>query len=123
MLSSVEHLGNVDIAIELEPKISEDADSRGRCEARRLLATRRGRHSRSMIDSLLWPRTEIFRAHRARARALSLHEWNQVVRIPRVRYRVLFGDRERIVQMISEGECVDGAECSGQCRVVRASVA
>jgi predicted nucleotidyltransferase len=112
MLSSVEHLGDVDIAIEFEPKITEDPEFRSRCEARRLLATRRGKHFSSMIDSVLWPKTEIFRALRARARALSLHEWNQVVRIPRVRYRVLFGDRERIAQVISAGECVDGAVTS-----------
>jgi hypothetical protein len=117
MLSPVEYLGDVDIAIELEPRIREDAEFRSRCEARRLLATRRGRHFSSMIDSVLWPRTEIFRALRARARALSLHEWNQVVRIPRVRYRVLWGDRERIAHMISAGECVDGALTSGELRV------
>lgn len=108
MLSSVERLGDVDIAIELEPKVTEEAEFRSWCDTRRLFATRRGTHFNSMIDSVLWPRTEIFRALRARARALSLHEWNQVLRIPGVRYRVLWGDRERISQMISTGECVDG---------------
>lgn len=107
MLSPVEHLGDVDIAIELEPRMTEDAEFRSRCEARRLFATRRGTHFGSTIDSLLWPRTEIFRALRARARALSLHEWNQIERIPGVRYRVLLGDRERIAGMISNGEPVE----------------
>ncbi len=60
------------------------------------------------VDFVLWPRTEIFRALRARARALSLHEWNQVVQMPGVRYRILLGDRERIASLIAGGECVDG---------------
>jgi predicted nucleotidyltransferase len=107
MLSAAERLGDVDIAIELEPKITDDAEFRSWCEARRKLAVRRGTFFSSTVDLLLWPKTEIFRALRARARALSLHEWNQIERIPGVRYRVLLGDRERIGQMISCGECLD----------------
>jgi predicted nucleotidyltransferase len=107
MLSAAERLGDVDIAIELEPKMTADAEFRSCCEARRKLAVRRGTFFSSTVDFVLWPRTEIFRALRARARALSLHEWNQIQRIPGVRYRILLGDRERISQMISSGECVD----------------
>jgi dipeptidyl aminopeptidase/acylaminoacyl peptidase len=97
----------VDIAIELEARMTEDAAFRMWCDARRKLAVRRGTHFNSTVDLVLWPRTEIFRALRARARALSLHEWNQVARIPGVRYRILMGDRERIVSLITGGECVD----------------
>lgn len=107
MLSAAERLGDVDIAIELEPKMIEDADFRNRCDVRRKLASRRGTSFPSTVEFVLWPRTEIFRALRARARALSLHEWSQVVRLPGVRYRVLWGDRERIAAMICGGERVD----------------
>jgi hypothetical protein len=107
MLSVAERLGDVDIAVHLQPTITQEVEFRSRREARRLLASRRGTHFSSTVDWVLWPRTEIFRALRARARALSLHEWNQVVRIPGVRYRVFWGDRERIAQMISGGQHVE----------------
>jgi predicted nucleotidyltransferase len=107
MLSDAERLGDVDIAIELEPKMADEAAFRKLCDARRKLAMRRGKCFQSTVDWAYWPRMEVFYVLRARSRALSLQEWDQVVRIPRVRYRVLFGDRRRIVEIISEGTCVD----------------
>lgn len=106
MLSKTERLGDVDIAIELATKIADEAEFRIRCDARRKLAQKRGTHFSSAIDWACWPRMEIFRALRARSRALSLHEWNQVTRIPGVRYQILWGEGERIATMISAGECV-----------------
>jgi hypothetical protein len=107
MLSPVERLGDVDIAIELVPTVSGDEEFRSRSDARRKLATRSGAHFGSMVDYVLWPKAEVFRALKARSRALSLHEWDQIKRIPGVRYRILMGDRKRIAQMISNGERVD----------------
>jgi predicted nucleotidyltransferase len=107
MLSDVERLGDVDIAIELEAKIADETVFNKFCDARRKLAMRRGKCFHSPVDWAYWPRMEVFYVLRARSRALSLHEWDQVVRIPGVRYRVLFGDRYRIVKLISEGTCVD----------------
>lgn len=107
MLTDADRLGDVDIAIELEAKVSGDVEFRSWCEERRRLAMRRGSHLGSTFEYVVWPKTEIFRALRARARALSLHEWDQVVRMPGVRYRVLHGDRRRIARMISGGTCVD----------------
>jgi hypothetical protein len=105
MLSDAERLGDGDIAVELQPVVTQEVEFRSRCEARRLLASRRGTHFSSTVDWVLWPKTEIFRA--LRARAFSLHEWDQLVRIPEVRYRVLLGDRERIAGMISNGEPIE----------------
>ncbi len=107
MLTDTERLGDVDIAIELEAKVTEEAGFRKWCDARRTLAVKRGTHFGNEVDFVLWPKTEIFRALRARARALSLHEWNQVVQIPGVRYRILIGDRKRITGLIAGGENVD----------------
>lgn len=110
MLSDAERLGDVDIAIELEAKIAEEEAFRRLCDARRKLAMRRGKNFQSTVDWVYWPRLEVFSVLRARSRALSLHEWEQIVRIPKVRYRVLFGDRRHIVGMISDGTCVDGID-------------
>jgi hypothetical protein len=100
--------GDVDIAIELEAKMADETVFNKLCDARRKLAMRRGKCFHLPVDWAYWPRMEVFYVLRARSRALSLQEWDQVVRIPGVRYRVLFGDRSRIVEVISEGTCVDG---------------
>lgn len=107
MLSDAERLGDVDIAIELEARVSDEQRFHKRCDERRKLEARRGTHFRNTMDWVVWPRTETFRALQARSRALSLHEWDQIVRIPGVRYRVLYGDPQRIAGMIPAGECVD----------------
>jgi hypothetical protein len=103
MLAEVERLGDVDIAIELEAKIAGQAEFRSWCEARRQAAAERGVSIGSMVDWVLWPRTEIFRVLRARARTLSLHEWNQVTRMKGLRYRVLWGTPKRISRLIPNG--------------------
>lgn len=107
MLTNIERLGDVDIGIELESKFADKAELHCRCEARRKLAMKRGTVLRSANDYESWPRTEVLRALRARLRSLSLHSWEQVVNLPKLRYRILCGDRERIVGMISRGTCVD----------------
>ena len=101
--AEVERLGDVDIAIELEAKIAGQAEFRSWCEARRQAAAERGVSIGSMVDWVLWPRTEIFRVLRARARTLSLHEWNQVTRMKGLRYRVLWGTPKRISRLIPNG--------------------
>jgi predicted nucleotidyltransferase len=107
MLSNSEHLADVDIAVELEPKIADEEKFGEWCDARRRLALKIGARFSNTMDREYWPQMEVFRALRARSRALSLHEWNQIIRIPGVRYSVLSGDRQRISGMISTGECVD----------------
>jgi hypothetical protein len=107
MFSNSEHLADVDIAVELEPKIADEAKFGEWCDARRRLALKIGARFSNTMDWEYWPQMEVFQALRARSRALSLHEWNQIIRIPGVRYSVLSGDRQRISGMISTGECVD----------------
>jgi hypothetical protein len=51
----------------------------------------------------MWPRTEVLLFLKARSRTLSLHEWDQVTRMADVRYRVLWGDSERIAGLIPRG--------------------
>jgi predicted nucleotidyltransferase len=110
MLSDAERLGDVDIAIELESRVDDEAEFRKRCDGRRKLAAQRGTHFGNTFDWVYWPRMEIFRALRARARSLSLHGWDEVTQIPGLRYRVLLGNRERITAMIPSGECVMAEE-------------
>jgi predicted nucleotidyltransferase len=103
MLSDAERLGDVDIAIELSSKVDEEAEFRQWCDRRRRVAQDAGRHFGSTFDWVVWPKTEVFHLLRARARTLSLHEWNQVAQMPEVRYRILWGDPERITALIPDG--------------------
>ncbi|MFT4111323.1 hypothetical protein [Silvibacterium sp.] len=107
MLADADRLGDVNIAIELEPKVTDKAKLEEWCNARRKLAVRRGTHFNNTMDWISWPRMEVFRVLRARSRALSLHEWDQITRIPDVHYRILLGDRQRIASAILTGQCID----------------
>ena len=103
MLSEAERLGDVDIAIELLPKVDEEAEFGQWCDRRRHIAQEAGRHFASTFDWVVWPKTEVLHLLRARARTLSLHEWDQVAQMPEVRYRVLWGDPKRITALIPDG--------------------
>jgi hypothetical protein len=104
MLSEVERLGDVDIAIELLPKVAEEAEFRKWCDRRRDAAREQGSHFRSTFDWIFWPREEIFQMLRARSRMLSLHGIHDLAEMEGVRYRVLRGDPNHIAALIPGGQ-------------------
>jgi hypothetical protein len=103
MLSAVDRLGDVDIAIELQPKIADKAVFQRMCVVRQRAAEEQGRYFSSAFDWVMWPRAEVLLFLKARSRTLSLHEWDQVTRMADVRYRVLWGDSGRIAELIPRG--------------------
>ena len=64
MLSEAERLGDVDIAIELLPKVPEKAEFRKCCDRRRYAAREQGKSFRSSFDWIFRPREEIFESLR-----------------------------------------------------------
>jgi hypothetical protein len=96
MLSEVDRLGDVDIAIELLPKLAEEAEFRKWCDRRRYAAREQGKSFSASFDWTFWPRDEIFEALRARSHTLSLHGIYHLAEMADVRYRVLRGDPERV---------------------------
>ena len=106
MLSDVERLGDVDVAIRLEPKVSEDNAHEQWCSARRRTAEAKGRNFHGVLDWAMWPTQEILLQLKARSGSLSLHDFSEVERMPNVRYRVLLGDPEQISAMIVSGQAV-----------------
>jgi predicted nucleotidyltransferase len=104
MLSTAERLGDVDIAIELQAKVTEETAFRKWCDERRHIALEQGRHFSSTFEWVVWPSTEISFLLKARSHALSLHEFSQLGQMAGVRYRVLWGDAERIAGLIPEGQ-------------------
>ena len=106
MLSDVERLGDVDVAIDLQPKVREEGSFQEWCMARRSVAEAEGRSFRTIFDWATWPRREILLLLKARSRSLSLHELQQLTRMVNVSYVVLLGDPQRIVRLISCGRNV-----------------
>jgi hypothetical protein len=106
MLSSMERLGDVDVAIDLQPKVTEDTQFQQRCDARRHAAQEGGRSLRTTFDWAMWPRIEILLRLKARSRSLSLHEFDEVMQMDDVQYSVLVGDPKRIASLIPRGRPV-----------------
>lgn len=106
MLTDIDRLGDVDIAIRLEPKLSDEHAQEELCKARRRIAEAKGRTFYGVFDWAMWPTHEVLLYLKARSSILSLHDLSNVGKIPKVRYRVLLGDPERIAAAIINGEAV-----------------
>jgi DNA-binding CsgD family transcriptional regulator len=89
----------VDIAIELLPKVADEAEFRKWCDGRRYAAREQGKNIRSSFDWIFWPRVEIFETLRSRSRTLSLHGIDDLAEMVDVRYRVLRGDPARVAAL------------------------
>lgn len=59
MLSCVDRLGDVDVAIDLRPCISDSARFRQQCDFRRHLAEERGRAFPTVNEWATWPKKEV----------------------------------------------------------------
>jgi predicted nucleotidyltransferase len=106
MLSCAGRLGDVDVAIDLQPRVTEVASFRRQCDLRRYAAEEQGRTFQTVFDWAMWPRMEIMLRLKARSRSLSLHEFDQVMQMDNLHYRVLIGDPDRIASQIHSGRAV-----------------
>ena len=100
MLSDVERLGDVDVAVNLEPKVSEETAFEEWQMARRRIAEIGGRSFSSYVEWLYWPREEVCKQLKARSHSLSLYELSNVKHLPNLFYRVLLGDAERLAALM-----------------------
>jgi hypothetical protein len=105
MLSRMDRLGDVDVAIDLRPRISDSAKFRQQCDRRRHLAEEQGRAFPTVFEWATWPQKEVVLRLKARSRSLSLHEFDQVMGMKNLRYRILVGDASSIAGQIPNG-CV-----------------
>jgi hypothetical protein len=103
MLSSADRLGDVDVAIDLQRRISDPAKFRKHCNRRRHLAEEQGREFSTVIDWATWPETEVVLQLKARSRSLSLHGFDQLMEMENLRYRILVGDASAIASQIPTG--------------------
>jgi hypothetical protein len=106
MLSDVERLGDVDVAISLEPKVSEIVAFEEWSMIRRRAAQAEGRSFPTILEQAYWPITEIYLQIKARSRSLSLHELAELKCLFNLSYRVLLGDPEQLASAIPCGRAV-----------------
>src|SRR6202021_1172998 len=106
MLRDVDGLGDVDVAVYLQPKVDEDAALLEWEMARRRVAEAKGRNFYGVFEWAVWPTHEIFLQLKARSTGLSLHDFCEVGKLPDVRYRVLLGDPQLIAAKITSGKAV-----------------
>ena len=103
MLSSVDRLGDVDVAIDLQRCISDTAKFRQQCDRRRHLAEEQGRTFATAIHWATWPKEEVVQQLKARSRCLSLHGFDQLMEMENLRYRILVGEGNLIASQIPTG--------------------
>jgi hypothetical protein len=106
ILSNAERLGDVDIAISLEAKVSDRNAYQAWSMARRDGAEAAGRYFHTSFESGIWPRQEILLLLKARSRSLSLHELEQMATTPNLSYRVLLGDPQQIAAWMPCGRSI-----------------
>lgn len=106
MLTEAEQLGDVDVAIKLQPKVSETKAFEAWSMARRDGAEEAGRYFRTLFEWGIWPRHEVHLQLKAGSRSLSLHELEEIQNIPDLCYRVLLGDPEQLAASMPTGRAI-----------------
>lgn len=106
-LSEVSRPNDLDLSVELVGNGTNDASHRALREASIDRALASGRRFRNAVDEIFWPRTEVLSLLKNRSRTISFCEWDSLKDMPKLRYRVLFGDRSRIAAFIKDGEDVE----------------
>jgi hypothetical protein len=106
MLSDAKKLGDVDVAVNLEPKIQEKDEIEKWSMVRRRAAQMQGKSFSTIFEWTCWPMIEIYRQLKARSRSLSLHELQDVKHLPNLSYRILLGDPKQLAALIPAGRVV-----------------
>jgi hypothetical protein len=106
MLSDVDRLGDVDVAVNLAPKVSQSSEFREWHAARIRAAQLKGRCFHTALERAYWPMNEVHLLLKAKSRSLSLHELAQIKHLPNLPYRVLLGVPEQLAALIPTGQAV-----------------
>ncbi len=103
-LAGVRDLGDVDIAVRLRSRITDNE----RRVARELeYARNSGRSFSRFIDELTWAQDEVILALKARKRTISIQSWHSFVNMekkPDFRYEVIMGDADSIARDLEDAE-------------------
>ena len=106
MLTDVDRLGDVDVAVNLESKARDFTEFCEWSRGRRRAAQVKGRSFPTIVDQAYWPKQEVCMRLKARSIGLSLSEITDVECLPDLAYRVLLGDPEAIAARMPTGRVV-----------------
>lgn len=106
ILSCADRLRDVDVAVDLQPSISDATKFRQLCDRRRHSAQEQGRALSTAMDWAIWPKKEVVLQLKARSRILSLHGFDQFMQMESPRYHILVGDADFIATQIPTGSAV-----------------
>lgn len=101
-LESTVRLGDVDIAVDLQPRVPLRGDW---VEAFQNHAEKSGRSFATFEDAIDWPRREVLLFLKSRKRSVSIQSWFSFVQMEKpkgFRYRVLLGDEKEIARELKE---------------------
>jgi predicted nucleotidyltransferase len=88
----VDRLGDVDVAVEVEPKEADRQRLRELNYRRVARAEEKGQRFSSMLDREIWWRAEVFGFLKGRSRSISLHDYGgEKPLVDRVPHRILLG--------------------------------
>src|SRR5712692_8582635 len=85
-LSDAQRLNDLDIAVELRPRSSDDATWERLRKASLERAHAAGRRFRNVVEQVGWPQLEVLAILNSRSRTISLCEWQSLLRMEGFRY-------------------------------------
>ncbi len=106
-LTDKEKLNDVDVAIELKPRIMDGGKWSEASNRRVAIARKNGRTFRNFIELLGWPEWEVRLALKHRSRTISIHTIDEIRLVQGVRYRVLLGDATHLKEILNLATLVD----------------
>lgn len=106
-LSDAKRLSDLDVAVELSPRSSDDQTWERLRKASLDRADAAGRRFRNVVEQVCWPQLEVLAILKNRSRTISLCEWQSLLRMEGFRYCVVFGDKERIAGLLKGRQAVE----------------
>jgi hypothetical protein len=93
----VERLGDVDVAVRFEVRLSYQRVWQPR---------QNGKRFRNITEKVFWPAIEIRNFLKSRTRQLSIHELAELSSLPEVKYRILLGDRRALAELLPKAKII-----------------
>jgi|SRR5271166_3742789 len=114
-LSEAKRVNDLDVAVELKPRSSDDATWERLCKASYERAEVAGRRFRNVVEQVGWPQLEVLGILKNRSRTISFCEWQSLLQMEKFHYCAVLGDKERIAGLLKGGQVLElpGDDSSG----------
>jgi hypothetical protein len=106
-LSDAKRVNDLDVAVELKPRSTDDADWDRLRKASLDRANTEGRRFRNVVERVCWPQLEVLGILKNRSRTISFCEWQSLLEMDNFRYCAVFGDKERIAGLLKGGQATE----------------